>query len=173
MYNHAYKIRPLKLGNNPLTIALRSLKAAGYAVTAILGSIGPIVSYVGYQQTVVNGGKPTNTLIAGAGMTVGGMAIGAITRSLDSSSKNMLKLMDIKNLLSKQDMDSLRVIFNRTQKIKGLLDKYETWGDVPDSVKEHAARYFDETYRTMDDLNHTIALVEIQRKNKLAELNAM
>lgn len=159
-YDRAYKIRPLEFGNNFTSQTISAIKAAGYLVANSLLAIGVLITT--FSITVAS---PITIP-----MIVGGMALNGVTWTFDVLTKNIAKLMDIKHLLGKQDMDTLRILANRTRKIKGLLNQYDRWEDVPNETKKHIAIYIDETYKTFSELQHSLAMIKLQRREMQQEI---
>lgn len=143
-YKLAYKIKPLKLGNNRRTIVLRSINYGLYIVSNVL-TLGGLISITGAIPA------PLGVILITSGKTIDFLA-----QRLRDSSEEMLKLADIEYLLSKQDIRVLKHMASKINNISDLLDRYKRWEDIPPDDKNLFADYLDEMYLSMGDLKNAL-----------------
>ncbi len=159
-YRTAYRMRPLSIGNNPVSVLLRSIAAGKTVVVGLIGLSAAIVKATYGSRKVGNTGLTGNDagilLAAGAGLA------GVPAAMMIRWETELAKLFDIRALLSRRDLDAVKMIINRTRKIKNLLEPYDSWDEVPGDLKDTIAKYFDDYYRNMRDLQHAINMAELR-----------
>lgn len=155
--NNAVKIN---MGGVPKTtgaVALRTIGQGLMITDAILGAIGSILFLTPDPITTI----PGLVIAGGAGLLAGPLV------ALNKTLQYHAKLMDIKGLLARRDMAALQIMFNRTQKVKNLLDPYKTWKEVPPDLKKSIAIYIDEYYRNIGQLQQNLYLAQAQYNKKM------
>ena len=149
----------INMGGVPKTTGAAALRTIGQALMitdALLGTIGSILVIIP---------SPATTL-PGLAMTGTSMLLAGPLMALNKSLTYQAKLMDIKGLLARRDMAALQMMFNRTQKVKNLLDPYKTWKEVPPDLKKSVAVYIDEYYRNIGQLQQNLYLAQAQYEKK-------
>lgn len=148
------KINPAGVPKTVGSAVLRTLGNAVVVTNILMDLIGVTMVFI-----------PPVSMV-GAGLAVAGAATAKPSQMFRKHLMYQAKLMDIKGLLSQRDMGALKTMFNRTQKVKNLLDPYEKWSDVPKDLKSSLAQYIDEYYRTMSQLQQALYLAQAQYDKK-------
>ena len=154
----------INMGGFPKTTGAAALRTIGQALMitdALLGAIGSVMIMLPNPATTI----PGLAMVGTSGLLAGPLL------SLNKSLTYQARLMGIKGLLAKRDMAALQSMFNRTQKVKNLLDPYKTWKEVPPDLKKSIALYIDEYYRNIGQLQQNLYLAQAQY-NKRVEKEA-
>lgn len=152
----AYKIKPANpWGDTPLSVILRIVAKAEVFV---LRAVVPIAALAGELGTLGLGTVPL------AALTISGIVVsGKIRDALN----NTASLMDIENLLSKQDVGALRALIGKGTYLADKCKKYKTVGDMPPELQKDLGEYINTHYKTIRQLKDAIYTVDVKAKKSL------
>lgn len=146
----AYKLKPNTLPLTSKGTLLRSIGRGIWAVNNLAMILGLIGTYTGVLAPIA-----------------GPIAIGAMlgegpSYALKKTLEAEAHITDIKGLIGSRDMAALKILFNRTRKLKNLLDPYEKWEDVPEDLKRSIANYVNDYYPNVAKLQNALYLAQAQ-----------
>lgn len=149
----AYKIKPANpWGDTPLSVVLRIVaRAEVFTLRAIV----PLAALAGSLASLGLGAVPL------AALTISGIVVsGKIRDALNDTAS----LMDIENLLSRQDVAALRALIGKGTYLAEKCKKYKTVGDMPEDLQKDLGAYINMHYKTIRQLKDALYTVDVKAK---------
>lgn len=145
----AYKIKPQHLfGDTPTSNLLRI--------------IGSAQSKILRWGTFLSG---FYTYGAGFALTIPAVIISG---KINDLCKEVASLMDIENLLSKQDQAALRALIGTGTNLANKMKKYKNFGDMPSDLQHDVNAYFNLHYKSITQLKDALNTVQVKASKSLA-----
>lgn len=153
---NAIKIRPANSwGDTPLSVVLRMVARAEIFV---LRAIVPLAALAGTFASLGLGALPLGAMV------ISGVVLSGKIRDICNDTASLL---DIENLLSKQDSAAVRALIGKGTYLADKIKKYKTIGDMPPELQKEIHDYINMHYQSIRQLKSALYNVQVKAGKSL------